>query len=425
MDQKKNQKNKNIKFIKKLISKSNYGIKTPDGIRPSLTKANLKKKYKKEITNKLINDHWENRKTLYFYGNENKSENLSLVMIDIDVNKKEKKGSLDGAKIFAEKIKEKIGDIYTELSTNGNGIHGYLIIDKCKKNANEVNHILKKFENYLRKEQEKENADIELVEIKGTLHEIEYKNKYIEKIKFGTLAKIPRDIESFLKYKNKEIKINEIEKKFSCELIKKTKKEGSISRKHISKEELLKLEYYEKISIELFGEKTWKTGKFTVNNKDISIFLLILNFFSKNKNIDNSTPTQRALMLWKKLYECEDIDRAWNHHRWKFIRDMFSKKGLINWIDNNYYFGDKTKGEKGVACKWELKEEVYMYQKKSEKEKRASLMDTNAVKSTKISDIKRLFNYKIPILCLFYAKQQNLYALNAINEYINKNFCYF
>lgn len=425
MEVQKNQKNKNIKFIKNLISRSNYGIKTSAGIRPSLTKASLKKNYKKQISKKLMLEHWNNEETVYFYGNENIHEDLSLVMIDIDVNKKEKKGSLNGAINFAKNIKEKIGDFHSELSTNGNGIHIYLIIDKCKKAAHEVNEILKKFENYLRKEKEKLNADIELVEVKGSLHEIEYKNKNISQIKFGTLAKIPRDINSFIKYKNKKIKIKDIEKNFNFEFKEKTKKEGSISKKHINKEELFKLKDYEEISMKLFGEKKLKAGKFAVTHKDISIFLLLFNFFSKNKNSDNSMPTERFMVLWKKLYECGDIDRAWNHHRFKYIRDLFSKRGLINWIDNTYYFGDKTIGEKGIACKWEIKKEVYMYSEKTQKEKRASLMDTSAKESARIADIKRLFEYKVPVLCLFYNKKQNLYALNTINEYINKNFCYF
>ena len=38
-----------IKNIKKIISKINYGIKTKDGIRPSVCKKNVLKNYKKTI----------------------------------------------------------------------------------------------------------------------------------------------------------------------------------------------------------------------------------------------------------------------------------------------------------------------------------------------------------------------------------------
>ncbi len=421
------QNTQNIKFIKSLISKTNYGLKTTEGIRPSLTKKSIKNNFKKTISKKLILDHWFNKQTLYYYGNENENENFSLIMIDIDVNKKEKKGSFLGAKEFANLLKAKLGNFYTEPSTNGEGIHGYLILDKCKKKSNHVNAILKEFESWLEVEKEKNNANIEMVEIKGTLHEIEYKNKKISNIKFGTLAKIPRNIKEFIKYKNKNIKIHEIEKNFSIkEKSKKKTSSGSISKKHINKEELSKLKEYEKISKKLFGNEEIKAGKFSVLHKDIAIFLMLLNFFNKNKNEDNSMPTKRAMMLWKKLYECEDeVDRAWNHHRWKKIRDLFSEKGLIYWIDNKYYFGDKSIGEKGIACKWEVKKEVYMYLKKPERKKRASLVDTNPSKYLKISDIKCLFEYKIPILCFSNHKNDYLYDLNKVNDYINKNFCYF
>jgi hypothetical protein len=422
-----NTKNSKVKFIKKIISKTNYGIKSSLGIRPTLTKKNIKKNYKKQISKKLIIDHWKNNKTLYFYGNENNNEDKTLLMIDIDVNKKEKKGSYQGAKKFAEYLKLKINDFYYEKSTNGEGIHGYIIINKCEKTAQEINIILKKFENYLKKEKEEIKADIELVEIKGTLHEINYKDKKVESIKFGTLAKIPRNINEFIKYKNKEIKITEIAEKYNCEYNIKNKTSGSITRKLIDKEELSNLENYEKISFNFFG-KLPKAKKFKVLHKDIAIFLLILKFFKNNKNEDNTIPTKRAMMLWKKLYECGDIDRGWNHHRWKAIRDLFSKHDLINWIDNKYYIGNKNLKENGIACKWELKSIIFNI-KNSLKKKRASLVDTSppsvAINDVKISDIKDLFFYKIPILCFLNKKNDYLYDLNKINDYINENFCYF
>jgi hypothetical protein len=420
-----------IKNIKKIISNINYGIKTEKGIRPSATKRSLEKNFRKPITNKLIRDHWNNKQTLYFYGNENINEKC-LIMIDIDVDKKNKKGSLEGAISFAEHLKSKIQDFYYETSTNGKGVHGYLVVDKCDKNSIESNKIFKKFENFLIEEKEKVNADIELVEIKGTLHEIKYKQNRIAKIKFGTLGKIPKNINEFFKFENKEIKITDIEKNYCVEKAKKSNNgSGSISKKLITKKDLDKLEILEEISKNIFGEETFKKNKFKITHEDIAIALLLLIFFKNNKNEDKTLPTKRVMMLWKALYECGDIDRAWNHHRWKGIRDMLSEKGLIYWIDNNYTYGNKSINQKGIACKWEIRKKLYMYiktyLKEAKREKRASLMDTKPLESIKILDvrqIKSLILYKIPVLYTVITRAKEFLILNKANEYIKSSFCY-
>lgn len=419
-----------IKNIKNIISKINYGIKTKDGIRPSVCKKNVLKNYKKTITNKLILNHCENKETLYFYGDENNRNKNFLIMIDIDVKKKENKGTKEGAKKFAEHLKEKITDFYYEDSTNGNGIHGYLIVDKCDKNCKEINNTLKKFENYLENEKEKTKADIEIVEIKGKLHEIEYEKGKIKQIKFGSLAKIPRNIEEFYKYKSKIIKIDNIEKKYNIEKKLKEKKEGSLKEKLIKEEILSNINKFEEISKNIFGEKLPKAGKFAITHKDIAITLILLMFFKDNKNKDNTLPTNRAMELWKSLYNAEDIDRAWNHHRWKEIRNMLSKKGLIYWIDNKYTIGNKELNTKGIACKWEISKKLYMYIKtyfrKKETKERASFMDTKSITKVKVLSLSKIlgsFKYKKPILlCIFNKNTENI-ILNKANNYIKRSFC--
>lgn len=54
-----------------------------------------------------------------------------------------------------------------------------------------------------------------------------------------------------------------------------------------------------------------------------------------------------------------DVDRPWNHHRWKAIRDFLSKQGHIDWIDNRYCYGEIVDGEfvRGIACKFSITDE--------------------------------------------------------------------
>ena len=48
-------------------------------------------------------------------------------MLDIDCHRS---GSLEGAKQFAAFLKQQyFPDLYYEVSTNGNGIHGFIIVD--------------------------------------------------------------------------------------------------------------------------------------------------------------------------------------------------------------------------------------------------------------------------------------------------------
>lgn len=428
-----------IKEIKNLISNRAYGIKTKKGIRPSANKTFLKNGFKRPPSNKIILAHTENKETLYYFGNE--SSNYTVVMIDIDVNKKNKKGSKKGAIEFAKYINKNLFKTYYEPSTNGEGIHAYFIVDKQGCSSKEFNNIIKNFQNYLQNIAEKINADIELVEVKGTLFEIEYEKEKIKEIKYGMLGKIPRDIRRFFKYKT-IINIQKIKEEFNLEKIKK-RKQGSISEKHFTQEKLSKLDCYRKIASELIGDKAIKAGKFAIIVEDIAIAIMFLKFLKENKNNDNTLPTKRIECLWKAVYKAGDITRGWNHHRWKGIRDLLSNMGLIKWIDNRYQITDKINKTEGIACKWEISEKLYMYIQKSEKVEGSSLMDTsvsggsNLTKKTnhlcekkiilsvlfpKIEQIIHEYSHKIPILSLISIKDKNLFFEKAYN-YIGSKFC--
>src|SRR5437868_3396365 len=111
-------------------------------------------------------------------------------MIDIDVLKSQQKGTPEGARKFAEHLKKIWPDLYFEPSTNGKGIHCYFTLWKWQVGADCVNKALKRLEKWLRAEARKTNADIELVEVKGTCPVIEYEDRKVKAIKYGTFAKI-------------------------------------------------------------------------------------------------------------------------------------------------------------------------------------------------------------------------------------------
>lgn len=390
-------------WLRNKISQIAYGEKRPQGIRPNISKKYLIKNNKilaRRIPNCKILDHVNNNKTLYYYGNGKTSDKYSLVMIDIDVHKKQNLGSTKGAIEFSKHLSKLFPDLYCEKSTNEKGIHAYFILEKENISANQVNETLKRFECWLKNEAKKIKADIEMVEIKGLCPEILYKNNKILNIKYGTLAKIPRDLEEITNRKNEIINIKTLEDKFSFNRKDKKKQEGSVSNKLFSNKDLLNLNDYKKIFETLTKGESLKARRHLVNDDDFSIALLILLFLQKNQNVDGSVPTMRVMSLWKSLYNSGNIKRNWNHHRWKAIRDLLSRNNLIQWIDNKYNFGDKTTGTKGVACKWKLTSVFYEFlsafqPKKTTGHKEVSLMDTSSENNI---NIKEKTPFIVPVL---------------------------
>jgi|694.fasta_scaffold00614_27 hypothetical protein len=394
-----------IIWLKERISRIAYGEKTDVGIRPNISKKLLIKNNKlliRRLPNKKILEHVENKNTVYYYGNGKTNSEETLVMIDVDVQKKNNLGSTQGALDFINHLKTKFPKLYYESSTNGKGIHAYFILKKPNISARTVNKTLKNFENWLKKEAEETKADIEIVEIKGLCPEILYKENKITNIKYGTLAKIPRNLNVLSSMDNQFLSIKDIEKEYSVEIKIKNKKEGSISNKLFSEEDIKKLDKYKEIFKDLTDNHKLKARNHVVTEDDFAIALLILLFINKNPNKDGSIPTERVKQLWISLFKFNNVKRNWNHHRWKVIRDLLSMKNLIDWTDNKYEFGNKLNNQKGVACKWSLSNKLLRKVNNlvsdahdAQKTERASLMDTNI---TIIDKTKEDNRYLTPIL---------------------------
>lgn len=403
-----------ISWIRQAISRLAYGETTEKGIRPNISKKNLLKKGKlapRKLSKNKIYDHLSGKTTVYYYGNGRKKDKNTLVMIDIDIQKSQKKGTTEGAINFVEHLKDKFNSLYYEPSTNKKGIHAYFLLEKEGFDAKYVNNILKGFENWLREEAKKVDADIEQVEVKGNCPELIYHKDEIINIKYGTLAKLPRDLEDMKECKIFGIK--EIEKEFYTQRKEKGTK-GSISGNLFNEKDLSELKNYEfffNLNI-----KELKAGKFRVEASDWAIATMILLFVNKNQNKDSSVPTDRIKGLWNSLYIKGDISRGWNHHRWKAIRDKLSEMNLIDWIDNKYTFGNKEKKLVGQACKWKLtKEFLEVLLERAETEakqaERVSLMDTRGREKVKRITTKANYCYLIPVL-KYYIDRNKLYDMS-------------
>ena len=118
--------------------------------------------YPRRMTQKLLIRHFLGEETVYFTGARG---DWTILMLDIDCHKS---GTPEGARTFAEYLKEKFfPNLYYEPSTNGNGIHGYVMVDKSAWTAADHNAAMKSLEVWLKNVLASTRFDVETVEVKG------------------------------------------------------------------------------------------------------------------------------------------------------------------------------------------------------------------------------------------------------------------
>ena len=118
--------------------------------------------YPRRLTQKVLIEHFLGKRTVYFTGARGEK---TLLMLDIDCHRS---GSLEGAKQFAAFLKQHyFPDLYYEVSTNGNGIHGFIIVDIWNWSAVDYNGVLRDAQAWLRRVLATTDFDVEGVELKG------------------------------------------------------------------------------------------------------------------------------------------------------------------------------------------------------------------------------------------------------------------
>src|SRR5262245_13637547 len=120
-------------LLRDLTSDLYFGTKRAGeaSAKPVVSEALFLRSYKQKFRWKVeqFDQHLAGKHTLYFVGQHRVRAPYTLAVIDIDCKKR---GTLAGAKAFAEWIKANVipGLVY-EASTNGNGVHGYFIVGKA------------------------------------------------------------------------------------------------------------------------------------------------------------------------------------------------------------------------------------------------------------------------------------------------------
>jgi hypothetical protein len=324
------------------------------------------------MTNAMFNAHFGCLATFYFAGNGRTRSGETLVMIDIDCHST---GTLEGALAFARFLGEHhFPGLYFEVSTNGKGVHAYIIVEKFELHAECVNTLLKRFDQHLKTILAGTDFDVELVEVKGTCPVFVWgmEKGQLSNYRSGQLAKLPREHHRFDELQ-KTARIKSIDlfrlpptdndcaprsvrptvaPELTAARLLAGSVAGSVSGRLISDAELNQLTgHYANVASLLLDHHHLRTsGRSIVTVEDVAIFLMLLRFFTQNMNADKTLPQARFKGLWTALLESRDVDRQFDDKRFATIRNYLSSLGLLNWEDEHFVVGNGVR--RGRACKW-------------------------------------------------------------------------
>lgn len=317
-----------------------------------------------------INAHCYGFRKLYFAGAGESRKPVTLIMIDVDCKRT---GTPEGAQKYLQFLRDEyFPNLYFEPSTNGNGGHGYFLLEKGDNSEGFLNqmllHELAPWLNHLAAE-----FDVEFVEIKGTMPVIEWGRKKFEVLSYksGMLAKVPKGLVTRFEELKNTTRITAVDilcfLPYECEkkLVTVEPSCGSFSGKHFDEDTLAGLGKngrFQIVAESLMNTHTLKTsGRSVVTIEDVTIALMIGEWLTKNMPENGAMPTKRWAELWKALFDCGDVQRGWDHKRYSVIRNYLSSLGLIQWDDESFqpgwYANDGT-FIKGKAAKWRYSAEL-------------------------------------------------------------------
>jgi hypothetical protein len=317
-----------------------------------------------KVPNYKYRDHFDKKSTYYFFAHP--TARVILVMIDIDVQKSKGLGTPEGAVAFAKHLKRFWPDLYSEPSTGGKGVHCYVLVQRAGQDARAVNAYLKKLQDWLRAEQQSSNADIEVVEVKGTCPVIDLApDGKVESVRYGTFAKIPRQAEERFG-ELAATTVLDIDKPLPMnsgpvfKLVGSNGGCGSWDGRFISEEEVAAIpaneQFYKNLGLGL------RDARYLVSANDFAIFCVLLRWFTDHPVTSgkkkDTLPVRKCEGLWNALHEAGIAERPFNCHRFKVIRDYLSKNRHIDWIDHRYQWSNRDAVgqvvQEGIACKWRL-----------------------------------------------------------------------
>jgi hypothetical protein len=364
------------RWIRERVSHVDWGRKMPDeeAGKPVPKPVNLKEQVRpylagnwgsgvRKLTLAAVIRHLVGEDTAYFTANSLGDE--TLLMVDIDCHAR---GTLEGATQFAEYLKRNyFPDLYYEVSTHGNGIQGFVVVDRRLWKDADYKAVVRDAEKWLKRVLRRTTFDVEDVELKGTPLVVSWggRRREVRDVTYGFLAKMPRDWRRLAEWRSTTrmtahdlrrlpelfpVPEAEPEPQPQREAPVRKVAKGSVSGKLVDPEAIRKLEPLAQELLRLGTPKVTGQSRAVVVAEDVQVTLAVLRACTLDMNADGSMPMARVKAIWDAAYRAGDTSRAFSFRRLAAIRDMLSDMGLLEWEDETYSFGK--------ACKWRASKEL-------------------------------------------------------------------
>jgi hypothetical protein len=359
-----------------LISPYDHGIKFDGRVVHAHTNARVihdlnSKGWVYGLTNATMMRHFACEETVYFTADGRIKTPEVIVMVDVDCHKK---GTIASAIAFAEHLRDHhFPGLYFEPSTNGNGVHAYLVLDKQgfgDVRTHELFGMLEKAVKGIHAGWQARNPhlEVELVEVKGHPPRLEWsRHGKVDRFTAGQLAKLPRQInrrwdEFQGTTRINDLRVSQLYRTWHLETnasgVEATQQAGSISGHVIGREALDRFDAYLSLASKMLPEPLRTSGREVAAAEDLAILLLILEACTERMNADGSMPTARIRENWGALYEQGEVVRPFNPKRYACLRDFLCREKLLDWEHEAYYPYQLSATGKGQAAKWRASEQL-------------------------------------------------------------------
>lgn len=316
--------------------------------------------------------HFAGEATIYFTADGRIRTPEVLLMIDVDCHRK---GDLTSATAFAQHLRDHFfPGLYFEPSTNGNGVHAYLLLDTRGFGDERTHALFGMLDRALKGihadwQSRNPQREVELVEVKGHPPRLAYgRDGRVASYTSGLLAKLPREIaRRWNEFRRTPMiddrRVSDLHREWRVEKEVAVPREasppaGSITGHVVGREALDRFEDYLILAAKLLPAPLGTSGREVATSGDLAILLLILEACTKRMNADGSMPTARIMRNWDALYEQGDVDRPFNPKRYACLRDFLSREGLLDWEDECYLPHQMSAAGMGKSARWRASERL-------------------------------------------------------------------
>jgi hypothetical protein len=363
-------------FLRKLTSPYGHGSKDAFGYRRPTNQALMddynRRGYIRGLTNAQMLDHFHGKATHYFWADGRIRTPYALLKIDIDNHKL---GTLAAAQAFARHLRDTLfPGLYFETSTNGKGVHGYVLIHKRGFGDERLHGLAGMLDQAMKvvlKGWQARNPDllVEGVEIKGHPPRITWtRDGRMEDLISGQFAKLPREmLTRFQEFRKTTVldgrQISQLCMQYKDEpvlpvrsTVEQAKPSHSLTGCVVKQADLDQWDSYLDVARRLVVQPLKTRGREVATAEDMAVLLLVLEACTLDLNADGSMPTARIRENWEILHADGDVPRPWCPRRYTALRDHLSDLGHIDWEDRRYIPSALSTTGMGQAAKWRLSE---------------------------------------------------------------------